>query len=188
MTNPAYDLARTFIGTKEIPGPRDNPVIVDLAKTVGDEWVKDDETAWCGAFVGAMLVKSGLYTKDQVRAGTNGNPLGARNWLKFGRKISEPQEGDLVIFWRGDPNGWQGHVGFYVGTVRNGDIKVLGGNQSNSVSIETYKGERLLGYRRITTPAVVAPQESANTEKSQVKGPFLKLLKWFLNLFFNKGK
>ena len=44
--------------------------------------------------------------------------------------------------------GTQGHVGFYVG-LHEEDIMILGGNQSNSVSLKMYPKEILLGVRRL---------------------------------------
>jgi len=71
----------------------------------------------------------------------------ARSWLSWGRKLEKPTIGCVVVFWRGKRDGWQGHVGFYAGRARNGDILVLGGNQGDSVSIRPYSADRLLGYR-----------------------------------------
>ena len=135
-------LQRAFveIGTKEIVGTRNNPKVVDYYKRAGQGWVRDDETPWCGAFVGAMLVDSG----EPIISGA----LGARNWLQWGHKDTSPQRGDVVVFKRG--TGWQGHVAFYLGE-SNGRIYHLGGNQGNSVSITSTPKTKLLGYRRPVT-------------------------------------
>lgn len=98
------------------------------------------EIAWCGAFVG--LVVAAALPKEPLPA----NPLGSRNWLKFGRAIEAPQIGAVAIFWRGSKDGWQGHVGIVVGHDKT-HVHVLGGNQSNSVSIARVAKNRLLGYR-----------------------------------------
>uniref|UniRef100_UPI0026303FB4 C40 family peptidase n=1 Tax=Marivita sp. TaxID=2003365 RepID=UPI0026303FB4 len=65
------------------------------------------------------------------------------------------QEGDIVIFTRGDPSGWQGHVGFFVRKTA-ASIEVLGGNQADAVNIKRYAKTRLLGIRRAgsVAPAV----------------------------------
>jgi hypothetical protein len=55
----------------------------------------------------------------------------------------------VVVFWRGAREGWQGHVGFYVGRGA-GQVLVLGGNQSNAVTVASFTESRLLGYRRAT--------------------------------------
>ena len=54
------------------------------------------------------------------------------------------------VFKRGNSS-WQGHVAFYLGETA-GRIYVLGGNQSNSVSVTSYPKSKLLGYRTPTTP------------------------------------
>lgn len=96
-------------------------------------------TAWCAAFVDATLAQSG-------KQGTG--KLNARSYLDWGQEVSEPQVGDVAVFSRGDPNGWQGHVGFFKGYNEDGTINVLGGNQSDSVSVQPYSADRLLGFRR----------------------------------------
>ncbi|NRA85795.1 MAG: TIGR02594 family protein [Rhizobiales bacterium] len=123
-------------GTKEVKGQKDNPKIVQYFADVGHSWVKDDETAWCAAFVGSCLEKAGL---------TSTRALNARSYLKWGRKISKPVVGCVVIFKRGNSS-WQGHVAFYMGETDT-HIKVLGGNQGNTVKISSYKRKDLLGFR-----------------------------------------
>ncbi len=136
----AYDLARADLGTWEWSDGH-NPKVLKYFKDVGHDWVEDDETAWCAAFVGAMLKRAGLPHTGK---------LNARSYLKWGEIIDlkDAQEGDVVVFSRGDPNGWQGHVAFFVkedGT----KLQVLGGNQSNQVNIAKYPKSRLLGIRRM---------------------------------------
>tara|TARA_R110000744_G_scaffold2592_5_gene10323 strand:+ start:8992 stop:9501 length:510 start_codon:yes stop_codon:yes gene_type:complete len=141
----AYRLAETFRGLKEIAGPRDEAKIVQMFAAVGHAWVKDDETAWCAAFVGAMIERVGLISTKA---------LNARSYLDWGEEVDPQyaQAGDVVVFSRGDPKGWQGHVAFFVSQDAT-NISVLGGNQSNMVSVARYPKSRLLGVRRITPPA-----------------------------------
>lgn len=145
----AYEVAKSLIGTKEIVGPTDNPEVVSFFAESGHAWVKDDETAWCAAFIGACLKRAGLHGTKK---------LNARSYLDWG--MSVPSEkmavGDVVVFSRGDPNGWQGHVAFAVKWDKK-NIWVLGGNQSNSVSIAPYSRSRLLGVRRLMV-ADAAPE------------------------------
>jgi uncharacterized protein (TIGR02594 family) len=124
--------------TKEYAGGDHNPRVVQYFKTVGHSWVQDDETAWCAAFVGFCLEKAGLGSTRK---------LNARSYLDYGNAVTKPQLGDVVVFWRNSPTSWQGHVGFYINEDEDG-IRVLGGNQSNQVSIIEYPKQRLLGYRR----------------------------------------
>lgn len=137
-----YGLARTYIGTKEIPGKRDNPLIVRWARTVAS-WVSDDETAWCSSFVNAMAKATGRECSDS---------LAARSWLDVGERVSlrDARPGDVVIFWRGKKNGWQGHVAFFEYYNEKRELLyVLGGNQGNEVNVSGYPKARLLGIRRL---------------------------------------
>lgn len=147
----AYELAQAHVGLKEIKGPEDEQKIVQMFADVGHSWVKDDETAWCAAFVGAMLERSGLASTRK---------LNARSYLDWGEPVKrqDAQQGDIVIFTRGDPNGWQGHVAFFVED-KGHQIVVLGGNQSNAVTVSGYQPKRLLGIRRWPEP-VTKPQFS----------------------------
>lgn len=125
--------ARRFLGKRE--GAK------DLDKALG---LRAKEISWCGAFVG-MVVATAL-PKEPLPA----NPLGARNWVKFGTALSGPQIGAVAVFWRGTKAGWQGHVGIVVGHDAT-HLHILGGNQSDSVSIARIAKNRLLGYRWPTT-------------------------------------
>jgi uncharacterized protein (TIGR02594 family) len=71
------------------------------------------------------------------------NPLWARNWNNFGVSTKVAMLGDVLVFARESG----GHVGIYVGE----DAKayhVLGGNQSNSVSVTRINKSRCIGIRR----------------------------------------
>lgn len=134
----AYDLAKAEVGTVEWKDGN-NPKVMAYFRDAGHPQVKDDDTAWCAAFVGAMLARAGEKPTGQ---------LTARSYLDWGVAVDrkDAREGDIVILSRGNSS-WQGHVGFFVkddGSL----ITVLGGNQSNSVSRSPYSGGRLLGIRR----------------------------------------
>lgn len=105
------------------------------------------QTEWCAAFVNMVLLSQNLPQSSTVSA----YPLTARSFLLWGDTVKDsPQQGDILVFKRGEP--WQGHVGFYVNhRVVNGQIQyyVLGGNQNDSVSIDVYPGDRLIGIRRL---------------------------------------
>ncbi len=142
--NKAFETALQYIGTKEHTQTGEhNPKIVEMFATIGHSWVKDDETAWCAAFVNfCLLVNNFEHTGE----------LNARSFLKYAKKVEEPQIGDIVVFWRSSRNSWKGHVGFYVSEDEE-NIYCLGGNQSNSVNVTAYKKYRLLGYRRFLVEA-----------------------------------
>jgi uncharacterized protein (TIGR02594 family) len=136
----AYELARKELGTWEW-AKGSNPRVNAYFDDVGHPALHDD-TAWCAAFVGAMLARAGLPHTGK---------LTARSYLDWGRPVADEdaREGDLVIFWRGSPDGWQGHVGFFV-RFEGTQIIVVGGNQRNQVSEARYPRGQLLGFRRMT--------------------------------------
>jgi uncharacterized protein (TIGR02594 family) len=103
-------------------------------------------TEWCAAFVNAVLNETGMSGSDTV----SDYPLTARSFLHWGNKVENPEPGDVVVFPRGNQS-WQGHVGFYLKThIINGVeyYYILGGNQSNKVSIELYPARSALSIRR----------------------------------------
>jgi uncharacterized protein (TIGR02594 family) len=141
MNEPKWiQIARSHIGEREIKGPKHNPLIVRWWEALKAPF-RDDETAWCGAFVGGVLYEAGMA--DKVVKG----PAGARNWLNCGVPLSKPALGAIVVFWRGSPKGWSGHVGFVAGKDRFGHLMVLGGNQGDAVNIKPFGTDRVLGYR-----------------------------------------
>lgn len=135
--------ARSLLGVEEVRGEEDNPVIIGWAKEIGrtiENLYKYDNIPWCGLFVGVVAHRAGKSV-NQAQL------LSARSWLKWGsERVSHPKLGDVLVFWRGNPRGWQGHVGLYVGE-DDFAYHVLGGNQNDSVSIVRIDKRRLLGAR-----------------------------------------
>jgi uncharacterized protein (TIGR02594 family) len=131
------EAARQY-GTKETPGPASNPKIIDWAGALGITY-RSDDIPWCGLFV-AHCIGSTLD-----REPLPGNPLGARAWERFGFKV-EPTKGAVLVFWRKTLASGLGHVGFYVGEDETAYC-VLGGNQSDRVSIAWVAKDRLLSAR-----------------------------------------
>lgn len=127
-----YEVASSKVGMSET-----NAALKDFLYTGGQN-LDPATRAWCADFVNASLRDSGL-------PGTNSGM--ARSFLKYGQPVDTPQKGDIAVFSRGDPNGPYGHVGFYEGEDPNG-IRVLGGNQGNTVASAVYPRDRLLGFRR----------------------------------------
>jgi len=123
-------------GEAERPGAAHNPRIVALFRDAGHSGVTTDETAWCAAYVGACLERSGIASTRSLLA---------RSYLAWGKPMTQLRMGAVAVFSRGsDPS--QGHVGFWLGEVDD-DIVLLGGNQSNAVRVARYPKSRLLGVR-----------------------------------------
>jgi uncharacterized protein (TIGR02594 family) len=139
MSDPLWlTRARAFLGLREIPGKGTDTTIAGWLAKLRAPW-KDDETPWCGTFVAAVLSETGFKPVDGW--------AGARKWLNFGVRLPAPGLGCIVVFWRGSPTSWSGHVGFVAGKDKNGNLMVLGGNQGNAVSIKPFGRDRVLGYR-----------------------------------------
>ena len=133
------ETAMSQYGITEIPGIEHNEEILKYFSEIGHEWVKDDETSWCSAFINWCAKKSCLPYSGK---------LDARSWLNVGTEVQEPVVGDIVVLWREKKNSWKSHVGIFVRVAGN-SIYILGGNQNNSVNVRTYPKDRLLGYRRL---------------------------------------
>ncbi len=137
-TLPWFDEAKRLVGTQEVAGPVSNPEIMDWAEEL-DISYGDDDIPWCGLFV-AHCVSAALPAEPLPN-----NPLGARQWMKFG-EACDPQMAAVMVFWRGSKSGWKGHVGFYAGEDST-TYHILGGNQSNAVNTRRITKKRLLGAR-----------------------------------------
>jgi uncharacterized protein (TIGR02594 family) len=138
MNDPKWvALARGYIGLREIVGRRHHPKVLEWWRLIGAPWFEDDETPWCGAFVGGVLVEAGISPPAK------GAGASARAWLNFGVKLDRPAYGCIVVFERGGG----GHVGFVVGRDQHGNLMVLGGNQGDAVNIKPFARARVLGYR-----------------------------------------
>lgn len=125
---------------KEIPGPEDNPRIIEALRVAGvPAALLHDETAWCGAYVTLRLLEAGI-PRDQIpKAGA-----WARSYLNFGRPC-EPRRGCIVVIERGEPGG-SAHVGF-LEKIEGGQVWILGGNQSDTVNIKRFPRSAVLGFR-----------------------------------------
>jgi uncharacterized protein (TIGR02594 family) len=137
--------ATRLIGTKEKPGAGSNPVILDWATKENIPY-KGDDIPWCGLFVGHCITST--LEREPVPSAV----LSARAWQSFGIK-TQATLGAVMVFWRGSPASGLGHVGFYAGEDDTA-YRILGGNQSDSVSLAWIRKDRLVSAR---WPATVPP-------------------------------
>lgn len=125
-----------YLGINEIKGKANNATIMQWAKDVGVEKIyTSDEVAWCGLFAAKVVQKAGFEPVT--------NPLWALNWKNFGTAQKTAMLGDILVFSRDGG----GHVGFYIADDAN-YYHVLGGNQSDSVSITRIAKNRCVAIRR----------------------------------------
>ena len=134
---PWLDEALKCEGIKEIKGQRHNPKVVQFFAEAGHSYIDDDETAWCAAFMNAMLKRAGYTGTDS---------LAARSFMKYGTAC-EPKAGAIMVRKRGTSS-WQGHVAICTGKTKRGYVECIGGNQRNAVNKQWYPlDDKLLGFR-----------------------------------------
>ncbi len=166
-----YDLAKKYLGVKEIPGSKANTQIVEFLEATDTDhaMAASDETPWCSAFVNYIVQAAGYRGTRSAMA---------RSWLKWGKSILEEiqaggfaiPQGAIVIFWRDDPKSGQGHVAFYDSD--DGDegtrVRVLGGNQCDGVSFGWFDWERVLDVR---VPKDWAPESAPKSMPAPAPAP-----------------
>jgi uncharacterized protein (TIGR02594 family) len=144
----AFKLAERFTGLQEMSGSLDNPQIMAMLK-LDNRWPENDEVPWCSAFVNYICWLLRLPRSKDLRA---------RSWLQVGKPITLDHACagfDIVVLSRGphpqpgsEVINAPGHVGFFAGVERD-YVQVLGGNQSNTVKVSSYKTEDLLSVRSL---------------------------------------
>lgn len=142
-----YELASRFEGLREIPGATRNHPAILAALQLDDDWPEDDETPWCSAAMNALAWMLGL-PRPEKRA------LAARSWLTVGRPVrlfGDARIGwDVVILWRGSPEGTAGHVALFAGwSPDRRQVRMLGGNQGDEFNVSEYGADRIIGIRRL---------------------------------------
>lgn len=147
-----YQAALRFVGEiHEIVGPTHEPFIQWCLTSCGLNPDTPDEVPWCSAFINRLCWWLRLPRSKSAAA---------RSWLLVGMPVSlgQAESGfDVVILKRAGSNagpevtsGAPGHVGLFAG-VENDHVLVLGGNQSNGVSIARFAASDVLGVRRLDT-------------------------------------
>lgn len=165
-------IAFAELGTTEIKGTKHNPRILAYAIETGMTWVNDDETPWCSIFVNWVCKQAKLPMSNMANA---------RSWVQVGETTKTPLPGDVVVFWRGSINSWEGHVGFFLGFSNDlSKVFCIGGNQGNAVSIEEFGSEKVLRFQKLSAQTV--SQVPKPVLKRGNKGAEVFKLQKFLNL------
>src|SRR3984893_5455357 len=86
--------------------------------------------AWCALFANMVLARTGY--------GGTGSAA-ARSFARYGRAASGPAPGVIA--------GWPHHVGFVVGAVAPGRIRVISGNHNHRVAEGTYSTRSVMAFR-----------------------------------------
>lgn len=138
-------VALQYYGIREISGEQSHPDIIAMIRQLFPSATDDSAVPWCSIFINAVAKLAGY---EHTNSGL------ARSWLDIGSVVpwEDRQTGDIVILWRGSKQGTTGHVGIYINDrdLQGSEIRLLGGNQSNSVTIRTYEKDRILGIRRLS--------------------------------------
>lgn len=125
------EFAESQLGVKE-----DSPYVCRYLLAVPDRQnVSWDE--WCAAFADWCLLSAGYpLPSTSLISG----------WQDYGLEVAKPEPGDIAVLW--------GHVGFYYGRNKDGQVLLLGGNQGYqsesraSVCVIPVDESAVLEYRR----------------------------------------
>ena len=130
-------------GVIEAPGTKNNQVILSWAKELGiDKTYSNDAIPWCGLFVAIVAKRAGKA------ADIPATPLWALAWRNFGKPVDKPQLGDVIVKTRKTASGTTaGHVCIYIGEDAT-HYHVIGGNQSDAVTIARISKKDKLWFRR----------------------------------------
>jgi uncharacterized protein (TIGR02594 family) len=149
------------LGVAEIPGPRNNPRIMQAYVVCGHPEIKSEETAWCAAKMGQWLSESNLPIPHR----SVNLMAGSYETYGSGVPLEEARRGDVCVFYRGSRSNWTRHVMLYLGQTE-GSIIGIGGNQSDSVSIITMPKVNLVtrGIRRPVPATKEGLREAGSSE------------------------
>jgi uncharacterized protein (TIGR02594 family) len=129
--SPWHSTMRAITGTKEVPGSKNSPIIMDWVKVIGERFPKfkkylrgysGDSIAWCGLTEAYCMAVNGIEPVEEF--------LWAQNWAKHGQPLTKPVVGAVLVFKRIGG----GHVGHYESESRTHYV-VRGGNQSDAVNL-----------------------------------------------------
>jgi uncharacterized protein (TIGR02594 family) len=127
------------IGTKEQPGAADNPMIIDAAAFIGMQFpelkaysatYKHDETPWCGLAAAWGVTKAGIMPPMEY--------LASVKWREWGYDVKSAERGAIACL--------DGHVA-YVYLDLGSTIYLVGGNQSDAVTVMPVNASSVLAYR-----------------------------------------
>lgn len=156
--------ARSLIGTREVPGAGDNPVIMSWGNRLGARILGirygADSVPWCGLFAAWCVHQAGLKPPPIA--------IRAKAWATWGDPLSTravyPPVGAIAVFERKGG----GHVGFVDSVNADGSLNILGGNQGDAVNVRRFGRDSLIALRwpkgvAMGTPAKIAAAAAPRT-------------------------
>ncbi len=146
LTDPPWlARARKLVGTKEGPGAKNNPVVVNFWIEARMPWFKDDATAWCAGFANAELESTGFMGTRKANAKSfleGPKQTDAKGQPRF-KLLNKYRLGAVCVLNR-PPYKANGHVGFVVSHDET-TVTLLGGNQGDSISYAKFPKSRVAG-------------------------------------------
>jgi uncharacterized protein (TIGR02594 family) len=155
--------ARTLVGTREVPGAANNPVIMSWGNRLGARVLGiaygADSVPWCGLFAAHCVSVAGL-TPPKIA-------IRAKAWATWGTGLplfGMVPAGAVAVFERQGG----GHVGFVDSVNVDGSLNILGGNQGDAVNVRRFTRDRLIALRwpagvAVGPAAKLASAAAANT-------------------------
>jgi hypothetical protein len=107
---------------------------------------------WCAGFVSFCFRETGLPMPFKYSVGARDirNQMRSAGHEVTPTPIDPPRPGDIIVWWRTSPTGWQGHVGI-VHSCSGGLLRTIEGNRTPKVGSFVYtlgSIQRLLGFVR----------------------------------------
>lgn len=134
--------ARSLIGTREVPGAGNNPVIMTWGNRLGARVLGiaygADSVPWCGLYAAWCVHQAGLKPPPIA--------IRAKAWATWGQPVRDPWNppmGAIAVFERQGG----GHVGFVDSMNADGSLNILGGNQGDAVNVRRFTRDRLIALR-----------------------------------------
>ena len=157
--------ARRLIGTREVPGAGNNPVIMSWGNRLGARVLGiaygADSVPWCGLFAAWCVHHAGIAPpKIAIRA---------KAWATWGQALplsGPPPVGAIAVFERQGG----GHVGFVDSINADGSLNILGGNQGDAVNVRRFGRDRLVALRWPAGQAIGAPARIAAAAAAKTTG------------------
>lgn len=119
---------------------RNNASLIEWLK-IGKYLGDPKELPWCGDAVETC------FAKELPLEPLPANPFWAQGWIKFGKGLADPHVGAVgVIRWSASA----GHVGI-VAAAKAAQVCLLGGNQSNAITLAWFPRSKFIGFRWPTT-------------------------------------
>lgn len=134
MNAPWMKTGHELLGEQEIAGPTANPAIMKMFEAVGwDPKERGDEEPWCGAYTGYVMVRNGIEPPELA--------VRATSWKQWG-VACKPRRGAVAVVRRTG-----GHHVALIDRVTASHVYLLGGNQSNAVTVARWPIESIVSTR-----------------------------------------